>query len=158
MNNLTASRIGELVVEALERTAFLLADTIDEVEAAELPAATRFARITFSGAAEGSIVLSASEGFVQELASSLLGVEPDQVDPDNEGRDALNELANIVGGSVILQLGGAEKQYQYGLPRALAKEEVPKDSPGMIKCFVESEGELLSVGWLPHPGSSAAAA
>lgn len=158
MNDLTASCIGELVVEALERTAFVLAETIDQTEAAELPAATRFSGISFTGAVEGSIVLSASEGFVMELASSLLGVEPEEIDPDNEGRDALNELANIVGGSVILKMGGADKNCEYGLPRALAGDEVPEDSSVMIRCFIESEGELLSVGWLPAAGSSSAAA
>lgn len=158
MNNLNADRIGQLVVEALERTAFVLADPVPADYAESLPVPDRFSKVDFSGAAVGSVVLSASEGFVRELASSLLGVEPDEVEPDCDGQDALNELANIVGGSVILELGGAEKEYHYGLPCTMSPNEVPDDTPGTVRSYLEAEGELLCVAWTPQDAVNSAAA
>jgi hypothetical protein len=159
MTMLDASQIARLVVEALERTAFVLADEIDVLDADQLPALTRFSRVVFSGAADGTVLLSASDGFVQELAASLLGVELDEVSPDAEGRDALNELSNIVGGSIILALGGAEKHYEYGLPEALDAAAVPSSFPTeAVHCYIESEGESLRVSWLPGVCGDLAAA
>ncbi len=160
MNNLNEENMAEFVVEALERTAFVLADIVDaEYATQELPPPDRYARIAFTGdAAQGDVILSASTGFVVELASSMLGVEPEQVNPEVEGRDALNELANIIGGSVITALGGEEKHYEYGLPSALTKGELPTFNDDTITCYIESECENLTISWVPRIDTSAAAA
>jgi len=157
MNDLTNDRLGTLVVEALERTAFVLAETVEAEEAATFKP-TRHAIVSFKGAANGAVLLSGDDGFVSELASSILGVEPEDVDPTNEGKDALNELANIVGGSVILEFGGADQDYQYGLPTSLAQRDVPDDPPDAVRCFVEAECGILSVAWLPNVAGAKAAA
>ena len=157
MNTLSSDRIGELVIEALERTAFVLAETVapDELESGFQP--RHFARVTFTGAAEGAVVLAADDAFVLELASSFLGVEPDDVDINVEGRDALNELANIVGGSVILEYDGAVRQYNYGLPEAITKDQLPPEADDAVSCGVSSESGVLTVFWLPRADARAAA-
>ena len=108
MSQLTSQRIGQLVIEALERTAFVLAETVDAGRAAELPKPIHFSRIVYTGPTQGEVHLAAIDGFVRELASSILGVEPEEVDTETQGQDAIKELANIVGGSTILELGGAD--------------------------------------------------
>jgi len=48
MNNLNEENMAEFVVEALERTAFVLADIVDaEYATQELPPPDRYARIAF---------------------------------------------------------------------------------------------------------------
>ena len=158
MNQMTSQRIGQLVIEALERTAFVLAETVDAGEAAQLPEPTQFSRIAYTGPTQGEVLLAASDGFVRELASSILGVEPEDVDAEVQGKDAIKELANIVGGSTILELGGTDCQYSLRLPELLDGSSVPEPGENDVACFVESEGEILKVVWRPMNTSQSAAA
>lgn len=148
---LTNDLIAERVIEALERTAFVLAEPVDPSEAAECRFAPTLASVVgFTGAADGDVVLTADDGFLRELASSMLGVEPEEVDLASTGRDALNELANIVGGSIIIELGGVERDYSYGLPRAVAPAEAAAAAPSGASCLVRSEQGLIRVAWTPN--------
>ena len=158
MSQLTSQRIGQLVIDALERTAFVLAETVDAGEAAQLPKPTYFSRIVYTGPTQGEVLLAASDGFVRELASSILGVEPEDVDAEIEGQDAIKELANIVGGSTILELGGVDCQYSLELPELLDGSSTPEPGDSGAASFVESEGELLKVVWRPMDSSQSAAA
>ena len=158
MSQLTSQRIAQLVIEALERTAFVLAEPVDAERAAELPAVTCFSRIFYTGPDQGQLFLAASEGFMRELVSSLLGVEPEDVDPVSQGRDGIKELANIVGGSTILELGGTDCEYSLDLPELVEASDTPEPGDRGAACFVESEGELLKVIWRPSDPSQSVAA
>jgi CheY-specific phosphatase CheX len=75
----------------------------------------------------------------------MLGLEPDEVEADIEtlGTQAVCELANVIGGELIVMLGGKDVEFTLGLPESCDASAVPKnDSHG---CFLESEGELLEV-------------
>ena len=156
MNNLAPETISEVIVRALERTAFVLADTVYAEDVSDDFQPQWYSRIGFTGIAEGTILLSANEEFVRELAASMLGVEPDEVELASQGRDALNELANIIGGSIIIELGGRDHEYQYGLPSAIDASELPARSAGAVDGWVESEDGVLCVSWLPQAASKAA--
>ena len=158
MTMLTSQKISDFVIEALERTAFVLAEAIDAGQATSLPAPTNFARISYIGPSCGYVYLAASEGFIRELAASILGVEPEDIDPSNEGEDAITELANIVGGSVTLELGGEKCEYSLRLPELIEASELPKTDNNTQVCYVESEGELLKVIWQPNDSAASAAA
>ena len=158
MNQLSTARLAELAINALERTAFVVAESVDAERAAELSPPTRIARISYTGPTAGQIFLAASDGFVCDLVCSMLGVEPDQVDPDTEGQDALKELTNIVGGSALQELGGDECAHLLGLPELADPHDVPAVVDPGRQCFLDSDGELLSVAWMPeaHTASTAA--
>ena len=117
MNNVSPESLAELAVEALERIAFVLASPVefDEASRNAFQPAVAFA-ISFAGLGEGRVVLLADASFAAELAAGFLGAEPEEVDVLTSGRDAVSELTNIVGGSVVLALGGDQQEYQYGLP------------------------------------------
>ncbi|MCH8344362.1 MAG: chemotaxis protein CheX [Planctomycetes bacterium] len=149
MNQLDADRLAKLAIQTLERTAFVLAESISAEEAANMPQPTRYSRIAYTGPSCGEVFLAASEGFIRELASSILGVEPDEIDLETQGPDALKELANIVAGSVTLELGGAECRLSLGLPELADSSDMPSVADQGQQCFLESEGELLKVMWIP---------
>ena len=104
MQKINANQLEQLAIDVLERTAMLLADPIKHAMAETLDPPTRFACLSYSGSAVGTLYLAASDGFVAELASSLLGVETEEISLDVEGKDALNEMANIMTGSLVLSL------------------------------------------------------
>jgi CheY-specific phosphatase CheX len=135
---LDSNSLARLVVDALERTAFVLADPCDEPES--LPAADTFAQIDFSGPRSGCIELLASRSFARNLAASILGSDAAEV-TDIQSEEALRELANIVGGSVITALGGAECRFSLGLPRLGRAAPFDNDTA----CVFDAEGERLEV-------------
>lgn len=150
-----AARIAELVLEALERTAMVLAEPVDEDAASALAPSAHFARIRHFGAAEGVLQLEASDGFVRELCSSAVGGEPDEVDLALDGADALREFANIIGGSIILELGGDERVINLGLPDTLDPGNAAANVgvAGAAICHFDSMGERFTVRWWSRPES-----
>jgi hypothetical protein len=135
---LDSDTLARLVTNALERTAFVLADPCDTPE--QLPPADTFAQIDFSGPESGGVDLRASRAFARNLAGSLLGVDASEI-TDAQAEEALRELANIVGGSVITALGGDDCRFSLGLP-ALGNHTPDLNA---TQCTLDAEGERLEV-------------
>lgn len=148
MRTIDASMLESLTINMLERTAMVLAEPAAPDEAR--PPATTFARITYDGPSKGTLVLGATEGFLRELAASLLGVEPGEVDVQNHGTDALREMANIVGGSVIMALSEGACEFSLGLPELLGASVgamIDAQTDVDARCVVVGESGSLSVCW-----------
>ena len=155
MSTLTPERLAELTAQALERTAFMMADQTEPNDSA-LGSATRCARIRYAGPSSGTVVLRTGDEFLRALASNLLGVEPEAIDMATCGEDAMKELTNIVGGSVVLELGGRDCTYSLGLPSLSA---CPTGTPEAAQtCCLDCEGQLLFVTWEPDATPSSLAA
>ena len=139
---LSEEKISDAVTGVLESIAFVLAEPC-EVDDQEF---SRYARIQYSGPGEESeVVLSATDGFLCELASNLLGTDISEISVDVEGVQALTELANIVCGEVVLMLGSEEQVYSLGLPEILLSDDIQHDDSSMVGCGLESDGEYLRV-------------
>jgi CheY-specific phosphatase CheX len=150
MKTIDGTTLASMTINMLERTAMVLAEPAMEGE--EQPPATRFAKIEYHGPSAGTLILAATDGFLSELAAGLLGVEAAEVDLARHGGDALKEVANIVGGSMILALSGDVCEYSLGLPELLKSEgALPAESPGSAaaraECTVIAEGGPLRVFW-----------
>jgi|JI10StandDraft_1071094.scaffolds.fasta_scaffold499267_3 CheY-specific phosphatase CheX len=153
MRELTSDALVRLTAIALERTAFLMAESADPPSGSDLPgrlseplpAATCFARIDYRGPERGEVFLAASDGFARKLAAGLLGADPDSPDAEGAGPDALRELANIVGGSLICELGGERCPFSIGLPAVCDAAALPTNPTAVATLDVE--GERLEVHW-----------
>ncbi|MFI4896652.1 MAG: chemotaxis protein CheX [Phycisphaerales bacterium JB059] len=130
--------LERITIDALERTAFVLVDPCAP-DATISP--SHFARVRFSGPANGMVVVGASSGFLRELASSLLGICPEDIEVETEGLDALRELANILGGSVLHDLGGQQSEFSLGLPSLIDRDP----DMGGISSWFACEGQCLTV-------------
>lgn len=157
MSELNAERLGELAIDALERTAFVVAEPADEDFLDELPGCDWYSSINYSGPEAGTVILAGSTGFLVELAASLLGVCAEDVKTEGEGLDALREMTNIVGGSVVTVLGGTHCKLSLGLPEVVDSSAV--NTGDMFEhCILDAEGERLDIYWLPSTESSSKAA
>lgn len=146
MKAIDPTALADMTISMLERTAMILAEPAEAGQ--EHPPATHFARIGYGGPSRGSVLLGATDGFLRELAASLLGVESDDVDVDTHGADALCEMANIVGGSTILALSGETCQYSLGLPAVVKPADAALDGRGRrAECIIVAEGGPLYVLW-----------
>ena len=140
MEELNEERICQLVSTALERIAFVFAE---QLELSDESPSDRHAEIHFSSPeTSGHLVLSATTGFLEEVAANLLGVEVEEV-TEEEGVQALTELANIIGGEVVLALGASSIPFELGLPREI--DAAPPASEEARSACVESDGGLLEV-------------
>lgn len=136
--SLNEDTLARLVTDALERTAFVMADPCEDPD--RLPPADTFAQIDFHGPESGAVDLRASRAFARNLAASLLGTDASEI-TDAQAEEALRELANIVGGSVITALGGDDCRFSLGLP-ALGNH--PSDANATC-CTLDAEGERLEI-------------
>lgn len=150
--------LANLTIEALERTAFVVAEPAEEDFMHELADCEWAAKIEYSGPLAGQVYLSASTGFLLELAASILGTDTDEVSAETEGQDALREMSNIVGGSVVSELGGERCELSLGLPSVLDLSEMPNFGDNAVRCILDSDGERLDVIWVPVAASQSKAA
>lgn len=153
---IAAERLAELVGIALERTAFIFSDPAP-LDPADVKVATHAAVIRYRGASSGTIVVRAGEGFLRTLAAGLLGLEPAEVVLDDHADDALKELANIVGGSVIDELGGRTRTFHLGLPESTQPAQVLASPPDTVQCCLRCEGAPVFIAWSPSPVAALAA-
>lgn len=142
---LEASKLAELTQGALETTAFMISDVLDPEGASPEELFEEASRILIHGEQQQlELCLRASEGFLTELASSMLGTEPDEVDVHEEGVQALLELANILGGEVVMALGGEhDESLGLGLPETTDPGSL--SGRGEISASLDSFGERLEV-------------
>lgn len=152
MKTIDNEHLAGLTIDMLERTAMVLAEPA--VEGAAPASATRCARIVFSGPTRGTLMLCADDGFVRELAAGLLGIEPSEIDVDTQGADALKEMANMIGGSVIVALSGETCEYSLGLPELVAPSATPAGKG--TNCRLSTECGSLRVHLGDAPAARAA--
>lgn len=109
------ARLDEVVLQSLERMAFILADPCE----ASVDEGAMKRRIGFRGpGVEGELIIAASEGLAREAATGMTGQEGAEFDKEALCK-VLDELANIIGGEVVGLLGGREKPFKLGLPGPL---------------------------------------
>lgn len=136
------------IIEILERMAFVLAEPAEESLAELEPEWRCHAKINYGDSQNGGVAfLSATDGFLSELSSSMLGVEPEDIDLDEHGSNSLLELANVCAGELVILLGGKQDYYQLGLPEPVDAETPFEGEAGAsnIEAVVASEDGILRV-------------
>jgi hypothetical protein len=144
------ARLTEIVTTALERSAFVFAEPAAPGDLAVLPKCAAFALVRTDGSVAGELHASASEGFLRELAASLLVVDPGEVNPEKEGADALREMANMIAGSVTLALDRGDGAFSLGLPETTDRARFDAAARvGQVTTLV-ANGEPLRVVWVEN--------
>ena len=143
---------GELlqgvVSGALERMAFVFVEQSELTREEVLALSVAHAAITLRGVQRYTVTVSATAGLVQEVASGMIGCEPENIDVDEHGSAAVSELANVFGGELVLQLAAEDESLQLELPEELsdqaAGERCDHAVDGGVTCVVGSElGDML---------------
>jgi len=150
VRTLEGQTLARTVILALERMAFLLAEEVDEDYAEEVASFTSFVTVAFTGEGQAArLYISVTEGFLREFTANLLGLEEDEVDVDRYGPHAMNDLANLIGGEVVVMLGGSEEDSPLCRPELYDAEQLEAELAGQeegpLCCWLDSEGEVLRV-------------
>jgi len=106
--------------ETLESLAFMFTECDEEEKGKESEAPT-WVRISFSGPFSGSLMVGVDPGVLGELAENMLGTEDEVTLAEKE--DALRELANVICGNLLPEIGGKEEIFQLEAPQIISGEE-----------------------------------
>lgn len=98
----------------LEELTFLFADEPDA--SLSIPGDPVLVNIGFSGPFNGTLDMSIARSLGVEMASNLLGLEPDDTNAEHAGDDALRELMNVTCGHVLTGIAGSEPVFNLSIP------------------------------------------
>ncbi|MCK5943467.1 MAG: chemotaxis protein CheX [Planctomycetes bacterium] len=148
MQTVSTDHLQTLVTDALQRMAFVFADDSEVTAGEVLARSSAHAAIELRGPSNYTVTVSATDGLIREVASGMMGCEPDEVDADDHGRAAVAELANVFGGELVMKISTEEETLLIGLPQELVDEEAGRLADRAIEsgtaCVVSSElGDLL---------------
>ena len=140
MSQVDLTMLQNLTQDILGKMAFMF------VEPAEIPGdfqGSLSACIDFDGpGGKESLILEGSADFLVELASGLLGLEMHEVDKNVEGLHSLKEIANVLAGEIIRELGGEHAQFSLGIPYALEDNSLTESSD-KIECDFDAMGQAF---------------
>jgi len=98
------AHVDAVLGQVLETFAFVFPEPVSPADLPEPGGELVCATITFSGAASGTMSVSAPAGLCSELAANILGVDADDDDAALRGADTLGEIANIAAGHLATRL------------------------------------------------------
>jgi len=115
MNAVTSSILSDVVVDTLEKLAFLFAAPL-EGPAPEETRELATVRVRFSGPICGGMQLSLSRPVLAELAGNMLGADDASALSPDEQHDALRELVNVICGNLLPLIGGNNAEFHIQTP------------------------------------------
>lgn len=152
MSIVTANSFSGLAAMALERMAFVITQPCFDTPGEVLVHCIAHARIELQGEGAHSVCVSASSGMVKEIASGMMGMEPEDIDVDDHALATVSEIANILGGELMMLLTGGESQMSLGLPNEITDEAagqfLDRSTGSGFQCALENDSGRLLVSVL----------
>lgn len=108
--------VREVFPRMLEDLTFLFADPDDSGSPSGMPHDAVKVSIAFSGDRSGDIEMGLARSLGAEMASSVLGVDPNEAKAGQIGDDALRELMNVTCGHVLTSLAGERPVFNLSIP------------------------------------------
>jgi hypothetical protein len=105
--------LTDILGQVLQESAFIFAEPDEQPEA--WPGPVLVARIAFESTRGGGLRLLASQPAAAEIAANMLGIDPGE-EADANGRAAVSELLNVLGGAFLTRYFGTAVPSQLGLP------------------------------------------
>ena len=101
------------------------------------------ATLEFGGPGAGEIRLSTDREVAVLIAANMLGLEKDDPEAAESAEQALGELLNVLGGSLMVDLFGTREVCHLGIPRVGRGEGLPADpQAASVRFQVEGGGQL----------------
>ena len=94
------AQVAESVIDVFDTMFSATLEPADSITSDSLKGVRNVGSVSLAGDVTGMISIHVSEAFAQEMAAEMLGMEIDEIEGDEEVRDMLGEVGNIVGGSL----------------------------------------------------------
>ena len=104
--------------------------------------------VGFAGKVMGSINLHVGNQFAEIITASMLGMEPEEIESDEDIYDVIGELSNMIGGDLKSRLCDAGLECQLSIPSTTSGSNFKIESKGWIKqeriAFISGEEKALA--------------
>ncbi len=107
------SQLTQATISTFENLGFVMAEPTVADFQAEQPLAWG-ARVDFRGPVSGWFDVRLTDDVVDEVAANMLGLDGNV--PDDDKRDAVGEIANVICGNVVPALGAPEDVFDLSAP------------------------------------------
>lgn len=138
--------VATVFCDVIERLAFMFGERCDKEE---LPIGNSNACTTmkFTGPWEGKLDLVLPATLSTQIASNVLGTEPDDKDMDRYRDDAVKEVLNVTCGHLLSELAGDEPIFDLSVPAVTSIDahawESMRDDPDSVALLIEDEPVLV---------------
>lgn len=136
MAEVTPELLTDIVGSVLQDTAFMFVEPAEEpVEWGEK---VFTATLAFESVKGGLLRLTMALPVGVELAANMLGTDVTDPEAEENGRAAVSEILNVIGGAFVTRYFGTKVPSQLGLPQALLSS-TPATGPRTCAALVRSE-------------------
>ena len=94
------ARVSEAVIDVFDTILSLELEPVEAGTAESLEGIRNVGSVSFAGDATGMVSIHAGDSFSREMAAEMLGMEVEKLEGDEEIRDMLGEMSNIVAGNL----------------------------------------------------------
>jgi CheY-specific phosphatase CheX len=116
MQTSTQAQLSSTFLEVVEQLTFMFGEEIPKDELGAEGKEFVSAAMKFKGDMVGELTVAVPMDITVEIAANILGLEPEEVEPEYMRRDALAEMLNVVCGHVIMALVGADANFKLDAP------------------------------------------
>jgi hypothetical protein len=136
----TSELLTDILGQVLQESAFIFAEPDDEPE--DWPAPVLIARIAFESTRGGALRLVTNLRAAAEIAANMLGIDLGP-EAEEQGRPAVSELLNVLGGAFLVRYFGTAVPSQLGLPSTQIVDAVPAANRSCVATVRLESGEPL---------------
>lgn len=146
MNSNLKMELYRAATLTFEELCFMVPSPELEEELREAPVEAEV-RVAFRGPWCGKLILRARGGLLESIASNMLG---DDVQTEQQQRDALGEIANVVCGNVLPAIAGLNEEFHLDPPlradgRAASSDETDVPAAEVHVILDQGRADLLLV-------------
>ncbi len=93
-------QVSEAVIDVFDTMLSAQLEPTDSISSESLENIRHVGSVCFAGDATGMVSIHVGDNFTRELAADMLGMEVEELEGDEEIKDMMGELGNIVGGNL----------------------------------------------------------
>jgi chemotaxis protein CheX len=109
----------------------MLSMTLAETNAADFSATSRIVgSVSLAGSVSGTVNIHVSDPFACQITANMLGMEPDEIESDEEVHDVIGELSNMIGGDLKSRLCDAGFDCELSIPSITSGKDFNIESKG----------------------------
>ena len=112
--------------------------------------------VSMAGSVSGTVNIHVSSTFASQITANMLGMEPDEIDSDEEVHDVIGELSNMIGGDLKSRLCDAGFECELSIPSITSGKDFNIESKGWAVneavCFQHGEHIALIEAFIKNGG------
>jgi hypothetical protein len=137
MVDATPELLTDILGTVLQDSAFMFVEPSEEP--AEWGEKVFAATLAFESVKGGTLRLTMALPVGVELAANMLGTEIEDPEAEDNGRAAVSEILNVIGGAFVTRYFGTKVPSQLGLPQALLSSKPASGAHVTCSALVRSE-------------------